>query len=360
MSVEESVEENIIPTVRSLGAYTLKATESRVKLNQNESPFDLPEAMKTRVLERVKARAWNRYPDFHPADILQALGDKHGLDGEHVLVGNGSNELIQAVFAATIRKGTTVAIPQPTFSLYRMMIQANEGDVLEVPMSSPSFNYDQEAWRQLADEGESHLLLCSPNNPTGSSVDSSFVRDLASRTNRLVIVDEAYQQFGEFDVSDVVASHNNVIVLRTFSKALGLAGIRFGYALAAKELVPQIGKVKLPYNINIFTLEVVRTVLEEPTFFDSLASPLIAARTKLEEACDQLPFEFIIKGMANFVVAKSDDAQDLFDHLFARGILVRDIGAYPMLDNCLRFSVGTPEETDELIEALQDYFPSRD
>jgi histidinol-phosphate aminotransferase len=350
-----SVVDNIIPSVRALGAYTLKATESRVKLNQNESPFDLPLEFKQRVLERVSQKNWNRYPDFHPADVLDGLGHHHGLAGNHVLVGNGSNELIQALFAAAVRSGVEVAIPSPTFSLYRMMIEANEGSVRDVPLNE-DFSYNKDAWRELAKGNEAHLLLCTPNNPTGSSVDAEFVAELAGLTDRLVIVDEAYQHFGEYDISTLVAQYDNVIVLRTFSKALGLAGIRFGYALAAPELVPEIGKVKLPYNVNIFTLEVARLVLEEPDLLESEAAPLVAQREKLEAACDQLPFDPVIKGMANFVVVRTENSRSLFDFLFDRGILVRDIGKYPMLSNCLRFSVGTEEETDELIDALKTYF----
>lgn len=347
--------DNIIPSVRALGAYTLKATEARVKLNQNESPFDLPLAFKDRVLRRVEAMPWNRYPDFHPADLLDAIGHHHGLNGNHVLVGNGSNELIQAIFAAIVQRGTRVAIPEPTFSLYRMMIQANEGDVVDVRLRE-DFSYDRAAWRALAMANDAHLLLCTPNNPTGSSVDAELVAELAGLTDHLVIVDEAYQHFGTYDLSTLVSQFDNVIVLRTFSKALGLAGIRFGYALAAPALVPEIGKVKLPYNVNLFTLEVARQILEDPALLQRAAEPLVQEREKLEDACAALPFEQVIRGMANFVVVRHRRASALFDFLFARGILVRDIGKYPMLEHCLRFSVGAPEETDELIAALQDFF----
>lgn len=350
-----STVDNIIPSVRALSAYTLKATEARVKLNQNESPFDLPLEFKERVLRRVAEKNWNRYPDFHPADVLDAIGHHHGLTGEHVLVGNGSNELIQALFAATVRKGVKVAIPSPTFSLYRMMIEANEGTVIDVRLRQ-DFTYDRDAWRVLAKKGKAHLLLCTPNNPTGSSVSAEFVAELAGMTDKLIVVDEAYQHFGEYDISSLVSEYENIVVLRTFSKALGLAGVRFGYALAAPDLVPEIGKVKLPYNVNIFTLEVARLALEDPAALQSAAAPILEERARLEEACEELPFDAVILGMANFVVVKHENARAIFDFLFERGILVRDIGKYPMLDNCLRFSIGTTKETDELIAALNDFF----
>lgn len=350
-----SVLSNIIPEVRALGAYTLKATVARVKLNQNESPWDVSDAFKERVLARVKAADWNRYPDFHPADVLEGLGRMHGLTGENVLVGNGSNELIQAIFAGTVGAGTKVAIPVPTFTLYAMMVAANQGELIEVPLKD-DLTYDLDAWRALADANDAHLLLCTPNNPTGSVVTKAFIAELAQRTSKLVIVDEAYVHFGEEDLSGLVQQYPNVIVLRTFSKASGLASVRFGYALAAKELIPELNKVKLPYNVGVFGLEVARMAIEDPRVFDASALPLNAERSRLEHAFQALPFEMVLRGMANFVVVRTPRAGELYDFLFEKGILIRDIGKYPMLANCLRISVGTPEENDELIDALRVFF----
>ena len=347
--------DNIIPEVRGLGAYTLKATEARVKLNQNESPWDVPQAFKERVLARVAAASWNRYSDFHPADVLEGLGRLHGLSGANVLIGNGSNELIQALFAAIVGQGTRVALPVPTFTLYRMMVEANQGVVDEILLRE-DLSYDVEAWRAAARRGDTHLLLCSPNNPTGSVVSPELVAELASLTPRLVIVDEAYMQFGQHDLAPLVREHPNVIVLRTFSKAVGLAGIRLGYALANERLVPEIGKVKLPYNVGLLGLEVARVALEEPDVFTRAAAPLLEQRRRLEAACRALPFADVVTGMANFVVVRTPRARELFAFLFERGILIRDIGAYPMLSDCLRISIGTPDENTELIETMRAFF----
>lgn len=347
--------DNILPSVRALGAYTLNATVARVKLNQNESPWDVSDAFKDAVLARVRAHDWNRYPDFHPADVLQGLGELHGLRGENVLIGNGSNELIQAIFGAIVGAGTKVAIPVPTFSLYAMMVAANQGELITVPLTA-DLSYDLDAWRALARAGDAHLLICSPNNPTGSVVTQEFIAELAQTTSKLVIVDEAYVHFGEHDLSGLVQRFPNVIVLRTFSKASGLASVRFGYALAAAELIPELNKVKLPYNVGIFGLEVARMAIEDPTVLDAAATPLNAERARLEEAFAALPFDLVLRGMANFVVVKTSRSQELFDSLFAKGILIRNIGGYPMLENCLRVSVGTPEENDELIAALRAFF----
>ncbi len=349
-----SVVDNIIAPVRELSEYTLKATVARVKLNQNESPRDLSPELKRLVLDRVAALPWNRYPDFVPADVLAGIGEMHGLGGENVLIGNGSNELIQALFAACVESGTKVSIPSPTFTLYAMMVRANGGEVDNVRLRD-DLSYDLDAWRERAARGDRHLLLCSPNNPTGSTVTPKFVSELASATSKLVIVDEAYAQFGDDDHSRLLGDHDNVVVLRTFSKAMGLAGVRLGYALVHRSLAPEINKVKLPYNVGIFGLEVARLALEEPSLFVGVREEQRRERGRLVEALRALPLEAVYDGAANFVLIRTAQASGLFESLFEAGVLIRNVGHYPMLESCLRVSVGTPEQNDEVLERIAGY-----
>ncbi len=346
---------NVIAPVRALGRYTLAATEARVKLNQNEAPWDVPEALKQRVMAAVAERSWNRYPDFYPDDVLRGLGAMHGLGAENVLLGNGSNELIQALFAAVVGPGVSVALPQPTFTLYAMMVAANHGHTVHVP-ARDDLGYDLDAWRSLARDGAAHLLLCSPNNPTGVEISDAFVAELAETTPRLVIVDEAYQQFGSFDVSHLVARYPNVAVLRTLSKAAGLAGVRLGYLLAHASLAEEVNKVKLPYNVGIFGLEVARAVLDDPAILASSAAPLVAERARVAASLRAMfagrPGTRVWDGAANFVLVRLPDAREVFAALHRRGLLVRDVGSYPMLAGCLRITIGTPAENDELLDTI--------
>lgn len=343
--------ENVKRAVRQLGAYTLRATEAPVKLNQNEAPWDFPAERKARILERVAAQAWNRYPDFYPVDVLEGLGALHGLGAEHVLLGNGSNELIQALLAAVVGEGDAVAIPQPTFTLYAMMVEANGGTVRHIALR-PDLSHDLEAWQREADANEAHLLVCSPNNPTGSTLSVEEIADLCRRTRRLVIVDEAYAQFGPQDMTPLLQRHGNLVLLRTFSKAAGLAAVRLGYALAHEALVREVGKVKLPYNVGIFGLEVAREVLADPAIIEEAAGKLRTERERLTRALVDLPGLEVRTGLANFVLVRSPDAARIFDGLLAEGILVRDVGRYPMLEHTLRISVGRPEQNDVLIARL--------
>jgi histidinol-phosphate aminotransferase len=349
--------DNILREVRDLGAYTLGVTQAPIKLNQNESPFDLPAERKAAILARVEQRAWNRYPDFHPADVLEGLGRLHGLTGDNVLIGNGSNELIQAVFAACVGAGTEVAWSVPTFSLYALMLAANQGVARQLPLA-PDLSFDRDALRAVAREGRAHLLICTPNNPTGSAADLAFVAELAEATPRLVIVDEAYGPFADDDLSALVRRCDNVVVLRTFSKSVGLAGVRFGYALAHADVAREVHKVKLPYNVGLLGLEVAREVIADPSLLEGIGRAIRAERIALEAALRTLPLT-VYPSAANFVLLRTDDAPGLYGWLLERGILIRDVSRVPRLEGCLRITVGTADENAAVLEAMRAWFDRR-
>lgn len=343
---------NITPEVRGLAPYTLKATVAEIKLNQNESPWPPADELRREVMEAVEARPWNRYPDFHPEDILQGIGERHGLGAGNVLIGNGSNELIQASLLALVTPGQQVAFPQPTFALYEMMTRACGGQPLPVPLDE-SLQYQAEPWLEIARRGQAHLLICSPNNPTGSLMPMELIDELCATTPRMVIVDEAYAPFGPQDASALLKKHANLIVLRTFSKAAGLAGIRLGYALAHAAVAEQIHKVKLPYNVGLLGLEVARAALRAPEVFEGQAERLRQLRSDLEAALRQLPLKRVVGGAANFVLIQVDRPSELAATLLERKVLVRDVSSAPGLSGFLRLSVGSPEENDRLIAALR-------
>lgn len=342
---------NLRPALRALAPYTLSATEAPVKLNQNESPWPPTAALRDEVLAAIAARPWNRYPDFHPRDILEGIGAHHGLSGEHVLIGNGSNELIQAFLIALVSPGQEVAHPEPTFALYSMMTRACGGRPVGVPLDE-DLRYPVEAWRALAREGRAHLLVCSPNNPTGSVLSAEVIDELCSTTRRMVLVDEAYVPFGTFEVTPLLQRHPNLVVLRTFSKAAGLAGVRLGYALAHPSVAAQVHKVKLPYNVGLLGLEVARAALRHPEVFSGEAERIRDERTRLEEALRERPLRRVMTGAANFVLIQVDHPARLAADMLARGVLVRDVSRAPGLAGCLRLSVGSPEENAALLDAL--------
>jgi histidinol-phosphate aminotransferase len=341
--------------VRSQSAYSLASPPARRKLNQNESPYDFPEELKREALEQA-AKGWQRYPEFAPPDLLQSLADYYGWRPDGVLVGNGSNELIQAVLAVTLGAGDTVVAPSPTFALYRLLTSVLGGRYVPVPLG-PAFSYDVDRLIAAATREQARVIvLNSPNNPTGSVLPSGGVERILAGTSALVVCDEAYQDFGGPTALDLLSRSSRVVVLRTFSKALGLAGLRFGLALAHPAVAREIAKGKLPYNVNLITLAAARTALQHSSLLGRRTAEIVATRDRFMERLRKLPGLTVYPSAANFVLIRSEGlpAKELFLQLYEKhGILVRDVSAGADLAECLRISIGTPEDMDAVIEALE-------
>jgi len=359
---------HVKPSVRALAAYTLALREAPVKINQNENPWDLPEAVKRRVLEAALARPWSRYPDFDPKELLEALARFSGWRADGILAGNGSNEAIEALLLVTVSPGTKVVIPEPTFTLYALMTTILGGETtpsrgaLKVTGASgspgthaPSFVYDVEALLESLEESQASLtIVCSPNNPTGTSLSLADVERLCRASDALVVIDEAYHEFSGETVVPLLARHPNLVVLRTFSKAMALAGLRVGYLLASPELVREINKARLPYNLNFFSQMAAMAALEEKEALAASVRRLVAERERLLARLADVPGVRAFSSDANFFLLEclSADAKAVFASMLRRGVLVRDVTSYPMLGRCLRVSVGTEDENDAFLHAL--------
>jgi histidinol-phosphate aminotransferase len=346
----------IKPAVRAQAGYTLVSPPARRKLNQNESPYDFPEELKREVLEQA-AGGWQRYPEFAPPDLLKALAEHYGWLADGVLVGNGSNELIQAVLAVTLSAGDVVVAPSPTFSLYRLLTTVLGGRYVPVQLGR-GFVYDVE---RLVDEAIREqarvIVLNSPNNPTGSVLPEGAVERILDQTTALIVCDEAYQDFGGPTALGLLARSSRIVVLRTFSKALGLAGLRFGLALAHPAVAREIAKGKLPYNVNLVTLAAARTALRHAPLLGARTREVIATRDRFVERLRGLPGLTVFPTAANFVLIRSHQlpAKELFRRLYENhGILVRDVSASTELAECLRISIGTPEDMDAVLSALTE------
>jgi histidinol-phosphate/aromatic aminotransferase/cobyric acid decarboxylase-like protein len=386
---------HVKPAVRSLGAYTLTLREAPVKINQNENPWDLPEAVKRRVLEKALARPWSRYPDFDPKELLEALARFSGWRADGILAGNGSNEAIEALLLVTVGPGTKVVIPEPTFTLYALMTTILGGDPVRVPMArepqagdatgdpaggvtgasacaaalisersvhparppavASGFRFDVDALVEARRaSGASVTIVCSPNNPTGTSLALADVERLCRESDSLVVIDEAYHEFAGRTVVPLLERHPNLVVLRTFSKAMALAGLRVGYLLASPELVREINKARLPYNVNFFSQAAALAALEEEEALATSVRRLVAERERLLARLADVPGVRAFPSDANFFLLEcpSADPKAVFASMLRRGVLVRDVTSYPMLGRCLRVSVGTEAENDAFLHAL--------
>jgi histidinol-phosphate aminotransferase len=352
---------HIKPSVRSIAAYTLAAREAAVKLNQNENPYDLPEALKRRVLDEALARPWSRYPEFDPRDLVERLAQFSSWRADGVLAGNGSNELIEALLLVTVGPGTRVVIPEPTFALYALLTKVLGGEAIRVALG-PELEYQADELRRVRRELAAPItIVCSPNNPTGGILPGEEVSRLCAEGDGLVVVDEAYHEFSGQSVVGLLARHPNLVVLRTFSKAMGLAGLRVGYLLASPEIVREVNKARLPYNLNFFSQAAARAALAEWETLRANVEKIVAAREDLLYRLYRVPGVRPYPSKANFILLElaETDPRTVFESLYRRGVLVRDVTAYPRLQRCLRVSVGSEPENEAFLSALRHALEER-
>jgi histidinol-phosphate aminotransferase len=347
---------SIKPAVRALRGYTLAPHRASLKVNQNENPWDAPDRIKEEVLRRFTERKWSRYPEFVPAELHERLAAFAGWKTDGVLAGNGSNELIQASLMVTMAPGKRVLISEPTFLLYQQIATVLGGEVESVPLTH-GLQYDTEALLKAVEVTQPDVtIICSPNNPTGCLIDDDALRALLGAARGLVIVDEAYHEFSEHTVVPLLHEYKNLIVLRTFSKAMAFAALRLGYLLAAPELASEIRKAVLPYSVNVFAQIAAKVAMEHyDTELRPLVRQIIAERERLFRELSSVKSLTPVSSKANFMVVKSaTDPRRIFTELLAHDILVRDVSGYPMLRDYFRFSFGKPEENDQILNAIRE------
>ncbi|HET7230062.1 MAG TPA: histidinol-phosphate transaminase [Longimicrobium sp.] len=348
----------IKPSVRKMGAYTLRHHEPRIKLNQNESPYDVPDELKQRISERLKDRPWNRYPPFVATNFIGAVSEATGWPEDGILVANGSNELIQAIFSVVVGPSTCVVIPEPTFTLYRLMTEVNAGVVASVPLTD-EMGFDVDGIISAARESDAAVIvLCTPNNPTGSALSEDEIVRIHDETEALVLLDQAYVEFGGFDGIPLLEGRPRLVVLRTFSKAMAMAGLRAGYMLAHPALAAEVHKGKLPYNINFFTEVAAAEVLRGRELLAPNVRRMREQRDRMLAEMASVPGIHVYPSAANFILFRVTSTSithtDLFQRLLdEHGILVRDVSKYPMLERCLRVNAGSDEETGAFLHALR-------
>jgi histidinol-phosphate aminotransferase len=349
------------PALRHIPPYTLRGETARVRLNRNESPFDWPHEWKQAVLKRALERPWSRYPEFVPVSLVRALARRWKWPEDGIAVGNGSNELLQALIMATLEPGRSVLMVEPTFVLYALQAGVAGAQILTESLD--------EEWRYEVDRLEARLrsskptvlFLCSPNNPTGSWIEPERLAELArSAPKTLIVLDEAYGEFARCSAAALRPMPSNLAVLKTFSKAAGLAGLRIGYLLAAPEIARAVGQVKLPYSVDFFAMMAAEHAIEGQDLLEERVQILVRERERLRGEMEHIEDVKVYPSQANFLLFEVDDAQRVFQGLVQRDILVRDISsAQPRLGRSLRVTVGRPEENNLFLAALRQVMEER-
>ena len=340
--------------VLNVPAYTLHAYEADVKLNQNENPFDFPADLKEEVFRRFREYPWSRYPDFVPDSLRQALAEFTGWSKDGILVGNGSNELLQSVLMTLVDHGSTVAIPLPTFTVYRLLATVLGANITDIPLNADmSYNVDV-ILKKAVESRAGIVVINNPNNPTGSAINEAGLRRILEGYQGFVLLDEAYYEFGGYTGFDLLKEFPRLLITRTFSKAMGMASLRLGYMMTHPLLAEQISKAKLPYNVNQFSLIAAEVALENIERFRPAIETLLCEKEKLWKEFGEIPGLKVYPSNANFFLVEVPvSPRAVFDALYAKGILVRDVSSYPTLSRCLRISIGTPQENRLMLDELR-------
>jgi histidinol-phosphate aminotransferase len=338
--------------VAAMRAYTLEAREASVKLNQNESPFDFPRALKEQALARVAESEWNRYPDFEATELRNAVARFAGVTADNILVGNGSNELLAATIGTFVGPGTPVVFPLPTFALYEKLVTIAGGLPLPIEIDPATGLLPVEAMLDaIAAHDDAVAIVCSPNNPTGGVLPRGGL-DALLQSGAMVLLDRAYCDFEREAAPDIL--HPNLVTFRTFSKAFGLAALRIGWLSSTADNCREIRKVKLPYALNVVSETIAAIALENREVRDRNVAAIIAERQRVLAAMGRIPAVTIFPTAANFVTFRVTNTKELFGQLLARDILIRDVSSYARLQNCLRVSIGSREQNDAFLAALTE------
>jgi len=340
--------------VAAMTAYTLELREAEVKLNQNESPFDVPRELKERVLARMLERPWNRYPDFESLALRTAIAKASGLAADNILVGNGSNELLAATIGAFVGPGTPVIYPRPTFALYEKLVTIAGGLPIPIDFTPDSGLLPLDALvAAIGKYDGAVVIVCSPNNPTGSVLPSNGLWSLLD-SGAMVLLDQAYADFegGGQRPSVVLDSRGggppqNLVTFRTFSKAWGLAALRVGWLASTAENCREIRKVKLPYSLNVISEAIAVAALEDPSIRERNVAAILAERERMFAAMRSTPGIKVFPTQANFITFRAQ--RPLFEAFCARGILIREVAG-----GNLRVSVGTRQQNDAFLAALKE------
>lgn len=332
--------------VAAMTAYTLELREAEVKLNQNESPFDVPREIKERVLARAVERPWNIYPDFESMALREAIARAYGFSADNVLVGNGSNELLGAAIGTFVGPGTPVVFPRPTFTLYEKLVTIAGGTPVPIDFSPESGLLPLEQLLANAAPGVV-VIVCSPNNPTGGVLPAGGLQKLLD-TGATVLFDRAY---GDFAGDELPPLGDRLVTFSTFSKAWGLAALRVGWLASTAKTAREIRKVKLPYSLNVISESIAVAALDERALRDEHVRAIVEERERV--AAELRAFAEVFPSRANFLAFRVSDAKALFEELHRAGVLVRDVSGYAGMRNCLRVSIGTREQNDRFLNATK-------
>ena len=340
------VRENIKKLVPYSSARDEFSGDAKVFLDANENSLGSP-----------LTKWFNRYPDPHQHALKDAISKVKGIAAEHIFLGNGSDECIDLLYRSFCNPGKdNVIICPPTYGMYEVSANINDVQIKKASLTE-DFQLDLIHLENLIDDDTKIVWICSPNNPTGNSLNRNDIEMLLNNFNGLVVIDEAYINFSkQKSFIQELTEYPNLVVMQTFSKAWGLAALRLGMTFASTEIINILNKVKPPYNINQATQDLALKALEEVGQVNDMIHHLVDMRNALSEVFEQIPtVEKVYPSDANFILVKIKDARNVYEFLLTKGIVVRDRSNVKLCYDCLRITIGTEKENTALVDALGEW-----
>jgi histidinol-phosphate aminotransferase len=357
-SLQDRIAATLRADVAGMHAYAIQPSAGLLKLDAMENPFSLPPALQQSLGERLGRAAINRYPQASVVALAEELTAHVGMPaGCRLMLGNGSDELIDLLSVACDVPGATILAPVPGFVMYAMSAQLRGLHFVGVPLTA-DFELDEAAMLAAIEQHHPAITyIAYPNNPTANLWNDAVIDRIVAAVGAqqgLVVFDEAYQPFAARSRLASLAQHDHVLVLRTLSK-FGLAGVRLGYLCGRRELIDQIDKVRPPYNVSVLNAECARFALEQASEYARQAALIKAERDRLQTMLSILPGLRAYPSEANMILVRVPDSARAFAGMKARGVLVKHVATlHPLLANCLRLTVGAPDENDAMIRALKE------
>ncbi|BEV72919.1 MULTISPECIES: histidinol-phosphate transaminase [unclassified Paludibacterium] len=355
--MKRSAEHLIRPEILDMPAYHVADAAGYIKLDAMENPFRLPEALRNELGRRLSDVLINRYPDPSGSGLKAQLAEAFGIPPEaEVLLGNGSDEIITLICQALARPGACLMAFEPSFVMYRLNAQFSRVGYVGIPLNE-DFSLDLPRTLDAIRQHQPAVIFISyPNNPTGNRFARADIERILEAATGLVVLDEAYQAFADDSFMALAGKLEHLLVMRTLSK-IGLAGIRLGYAASTPAWIEAINKVRPPYNVNVLTQETARFLLAHREVFDGQARDLRRERARMAERLAHFAGLQAFDSQANFITVRVADADELHGFLKQAGLLVKNLhGSHPLLAQCLRITIGAPEENDAVLAALTAYF----
>lgn len=344
--------ENIVP-------YDPKYIPADAMMSANENPRDVSDEIRREIERAVKKVPFNRYPDPLANDLRELIAEANGVDREWVLVGNGGDELLFNTALTWGGPGRTLLNLPPTFSVYTANAKLLNTNIENIPRI-PEHNYaiDESAvLERLVDEANpiDYMIIASPNNPTGELVSQTFISEILDTTDALVMADEAYFEFSHETSRPLLERNENLVILRTFSKAFSLAGVRLGYILAHPEVIREYLKVRQPYSVDAVSQAIGKVIYENRSQFELGIDQIVSERAKVMTGLKTIPTVKPYPSDSNWILFRLDEAEEAWQYLYDKGILVRDFSNSPYLEGCLRVTIGLPEQNSAFLSALRDF-----